>query len=167
MCYNTPVTQLQTNIFISDTGKYFGKKCFLSFLVPCRKSNCVTTMRDKYFFGAFLHWSALFYFGGMKMRENTTAKVLKGIGIAIMIICFIGALIVGGETTNELIPITFIVSGIISGTMFIGFGEIINLLQKNANKQDDILQYLKDQAVKEKNAPKTVIQDIEDNLPNM
>ena len=101
------------------------------------------------------------------MRENTTAKVLKGIGIAIMIICFIGALIVGGETTNELIPITFIVSGIFSGTMFIGFGEIINLLQKNANKQDDILQYLKDQAVKEKNAPKTVIQDIEDNLPNM
>ena len=101
------------------------------------------------------------------MKENTTAKVLKGIGIAIMALCFIGALIVESETTNELIPITFIVSGIISGTMFIGFGEIINLLQKNVNKQDDILQYLKANSSKENNAPKTVLQDIEDNLPNM
>lgn len=101
------------------------------------------------------------------MKENTTAKVLKGIGIAIMALCFIGALIVGSETTNELIPIAFIVSGIISGTMFIGFGEIINLLQKNTNKQDDILQYLKANSSKENNAPKTVLRDIEDDLLNM
>lgn len=101
------------------------------------------------------------------MKENTTAKVLKGIGIAIMALCFIGALIIGGETTNELIPITFVVTGVISGTMFIGFGEIINLLQKNVNKQDDILKYLKDKSAKEKSAPKTVLQDIEDNLPDM
>ena len=101
------------------------------------------------------------------MKENTTAKVFKGIGIAIMFLCIIGALIVGSETTNELIPITFIVSGVISGTMFIGFGEVINLLQKNVNRQDDILQYLKDSSAKERNAPKTVLQDIEDNLPNM
>ena len=101
------------------------------------------------------------------MTENTTAKILKGIGIAEMIICFIGGVIIGSETTNELIPITIILSGIISGTMFIGFGEIINLLQQNANKQDNILQYLKDKSVEEKNASKTVLQDIEDNLPNM
>ena len=101
------------------------------------------------------------------MKENTTAKVLKGIGIAIMALCFIGSLIIGGETTNELIPITFVVTGVISGTMFIGFGEIINLLQKNVNKQDDILKYLKDKSAKEKSAPKTVLQDIEDNLPDM
>lgn len=103
----------------------------------------------------------------IKMKENTTAKALKGIGIAIMALSFIGALIVGSETTNELIPITFIVSGVVSGTMFIGFGEIINLLQKNVNKQDDLLRYLKDNSSKENNAPKTVLQDIEDNLPNM
>ncbi|MGM9592100.1 MAG: hypothetical protein ACI3VK_05220 [Oscillospiraceae bacterium] len=101
------------------------------------------------------------------MKENTTAKVLKGIGIAIMALCFIGALIIGGETSNELIPITFVVTGIISGTMFIGFGEIISLLQKNVNKQDDILKYLKDKSAIEKSTPKTVLQDIEDNLPDM
>lgn len=101
------------------------------------------------------------------MRDNTTAKVIKGIGIAVMAICFIGAIIVGGETTNELIPILFIVSSIISGVTFIGFGEIINLLQKNVNKQDEILSYMRNKSNDEKAAPKTVLQDIEDNLPSM
>lgn len=101
------------------------------------------------------------------MRDNTTAKVIKGIGIAVMVICFIGAIMIGGETTNELIPILFIVSGIISGVTFIGFGEIINLLQKNVNKQDEILSYMRNKRNDEKAAPKTVLQDIEDNLPSM
>ena len=35
------------------------------------------------------------------MQENTTVKVLKLIGIAIMAICSIGAIIIGGETTNK------------------------------------------------------------------
>lgn len=101
------------------------------------------------------------------MTENTTSKVLKGIGIVIIILGFIASIIISGETTNEAIVIGFIVAGIISGTTFIGFGEIINLLQKNVNKQDDILNYLKDKASKDRNAPKTVLQDIEDNLPTM
>jgi len=101
------------------------------------------------------------------MKENIVAKLLKGIGIVEMIIGFIGALIIGGETITGIASITTIVTGIISGAMFIGFGEIINLLQQNANKQEDILQYLKDRSAEEKNAPKTVLQDIEDNLPNM
>lgn len=101
------------------------------------------------------------------MKDNTTASILKGIGIAIIVLCFIAAMVVGSETTNELIPIIFIVSGIISGAMFIGFGEIINLLQKSVNKQDYILQYLNDKSIKENHTPKTMLQDIEDNLPNM
>ena len=35
MCYNVRATQ--TTYFFSDTGKYFGKKCFLSFLMPYRR----------------------------------------------------------------------------------------------------------------------------------
>ncbi|MBQ8215978.1 MAG: hypothetical protein IJZ33_06920 [Clostridia bacterium] len=101
------------------------------------------------------------------MQKNTTATVLKGIGIAVMILCVIGAIIVGSETSNELIPIVFIVSGVISGVTFIGFGEIINLLQKNVDKQNEILGYMKNKTNDEKSAPKTVLQDIEDNLPNM
>lgn len=101
------------------------------------------------------------------MKKNTTATVLKGIGIAVMILCVIGAIIVGSETSNELIPIVFIASGVISGVTFIGFGEIINLLQKNVDKQNEILGYMKNKKNDEKSAPKTVLQDIEDNLPNM
>ena len=33
--YNVHATQ--TAYFFSDTGKYFGKKCFLSFLIPYRR----------------------------------------------------------------------------------------------------------------------------------
>ena len=101
------------------------------------------------------------------MRDNTAAKVIKGIGIAVMVICFVGAIIIGGETTNELIPILFIVSGIISGVTFIGFGEIITLLQKNVNKQDEILSYMRNKSNNEKATPKTVLQDIESNLPQI
>lgn len=101
------------------------------------------------------------------MQKNTTATVLKGIGIAVMILCVIGAIIVGSETSNELNLIVFIVSGVISGVTFIGFGEIINLLQKNVDKQNEILGYMKNKTNDEKSAPKTVLQDIEDNLPNM
>ena len=101
------------------------------------------------------------------MQKNTTATVLKGIGIAVMILCVIGAIIVGSETSNELIPIVFIISGVISGVTFIGFGEIINLLQKNVDKQNEILGYMKNKTNDEKSAPKTVLQDIEENLPNM
>ena len=99
------------------------------------------------------------------MKNNATASLLKGIGIAIMLICFVGAIIVSDETTNELIPIIFVVSGIISGIMFIGFGEIISLLQNSVNKQEEILNYMNNND--KKVAHKTVLQDIEDNLPNM
>jgi len=51
--------------------------------------------------------------------------------------------------------------------VFVGFGEIISLLQKNVDKQDAILSYIKSKGTDEKVAPKTVLQDIEDNLPSM
>ena len=42
------------------------------------------------------------------MKENTTAKVLKGIGIAIMALCFIGAWGVGiTEELNEALQTAF------------------------------------------------------------
>ncbi len=101
------------------------------------------------------------------MRKNTTATVIKGIGIAVMVICFIAALIVGGETSNEMIPTLFIVSGFISGVTFIGFGEIISLLQKNVNKQEEILNYLKNRSQNSRRSSKTYLQDIEENLPEI
>jgi len=51
--------------------------------------------------------------------------------------------------------------------VFVGFGEIISLLQKTVDKQDAILNYMKNKSNDEKTPPKTVLQDIEDNLPSM
>ena len=84
------------------------------------------------------------------MKENTTAKALKGIGIAVIVICVVGAFIIGAQTPNEIIPITIIISGVISGTTFIGLGEIINLLQKSANTQEAILECIQNKAPRQK-----------------
>lgn len=59
------------------------------------------------------------------------------------------------------------ITSFITCMMFIGFAEIINLLQKNADKQDALLAFLKEQPTTEKAAPKSVLQDIESNLPEM
>ena len=72
---------------------------------------------------------------------------------------------------DEILGIDFgiaiMVSSFISCILFQGFAEIIDLLQKNVAKQESILNYLKDKATKEYTAPKSLIEDIEANLPDM
>ena len=46
-------------------GKYFGKKCFLSFLIPSLRV-CVATFEGEHFFGAWLRLRT-FYFGAIAM----------------------------------------------------------------------------------------------------
>ena len=101
--------------------------------------------------------------------ENKIGKTLHVIGVATIIVGIIGSLILSINLDSDF-PITLLVGGIasfISGMVFVGFGEIISLLQKNIDKQDAILSYIKSKNTDEKVAPKTVLQDIEDNLPNM
>ena len=102
------------------------------------------------------------------MKENGIAKTIRTVGI-IEIVC--GA--IGGFITLTqgdyfiAIGIAAIATSAITCLMLFGFAEIIDLLHNNVDRQNQILDYLRDKAVKEKNAPKTVIQDIEDNLPDM
>ena len=101
--------------------------------------------------------------------ENNIGKTLHVIGIATIIVGIIGSLILSINLDTDF-PITLIVGGIasfISGMVFVGFGEIVSLLQKNVDKQDAILNYIKNKRNDEEVAPKTVLQDIEDNLPSM
>ena len=105
----------------------------------------------------------------MMTMENKIGKTLHVIGVATIIVGIIGSLILSINLDSDF-PITLLVGGIasfISGMVFVGFGEIISLLQKNIDKQDAILSYIKSKNTDEKVAPKTVLQDIEDNLPNM
>ena len=103
------------------------------------------------------------------MQENVIAKVLKGIGIGTIVIGVLAFIVIGSEAESIAIVIGGIVGSAISGMMFIGFSEIIDLLQQNVDKQSKIIEKLdeKPKVVKEiiKEEPKTVLQDIESNLP--
>lgn len=102
------------------------------------------------------------------MQENNIGKTLRIIGMLTIGLGILGSLILSANIDEEL-PIIFIigaVSSFISGMSFIGFGEIISLLQKNVDKQDKIIDIL-EQKTSDSSAPKSVLQDIESNLPEM
>ena len=104
------------------------------------------------------------------MKENKIGKTLLGIGIATIIIGGIASLIISINVDTDF-PITWIVGGLasfISGMCFVGFSEIISLLQINVNKQDEIIKAINNKALNSKdNSTKTVLQDIESNLPKL
>ena len=102
------------------------------------------------------------------MSENGVAKTLRIIGI-VEVVCgiILGFIILADGGDFGWVGIAVMVTSFITCMMFVGFAEIINLLQKNADKQDAVLAFLKEQPTKEKTAPKSVLQDIESNLPEM
>lgn len=102
--------------------------------------------------------------------ENKIGKTLHVIGITTIIVGIIGSLILSTNLDSDF-PLILIIGSIvsfISGMVFIGFGEIIALLQKNIDKQELIVKALKNQSTSDsKNSHKTVLQDIESNLPQL
>lgn len=102
------------------------------------------------------------------MTENSIAKTLRIIGI-VEVICgiILGFIILVAGENFGWVGIAVMITSFITCMVFLGFAEIINLLQKNADKQDALLAFLKEQPTTEKTAPKSVLQDIESNLPEM
>ena len=99
--------------------------------------------------------------------ENKVGKTLNIIGILTIVLGVLGSLFLSIQLDSDA-PIIFLVGGIasfVAGMVFIGFSEIISLLQKNVDKQEKILEYVKNN--NSENTPKTIIQDIEDNLPKL
>lgn len=102
------------------------------------------------------------------MKENIIAKTLQIIGWVEMLAALIVSIFVDTEKLFGVdIGTAIWVGAFITCMIFQGFAEIIDLLYKNGKKQDAIIELLKDRSPKESNAPKTVIQDIESNLPKM
>lgn len=102
------------------------------------------------------------------MKENGIAKTLQIIGWVEIVAAFILNLFVDTEEMFGVdLGIAITVSAFITCMIFQGFAEIIDLLYKNGKKQDAIIELLKDRSSAENNAPKTVLQDIESNLPKM
>lgn len=102
------------------------------------------------------------------MKENGVAKTLQIIGVVELICGVIAGFIMladGGDF--RWVGIAVMICSFITCMMFVGFAEIIDLLQKNINRQDDLLTLIKDRSTKENSAPKSMLQDIEANLPKM
>lgn len=100
------------------------------------------------------------------MKQNGIAKTLQIIGW-VEFACAIMLWILGiFEDISEMldfdIGISIVVSSFITCMVFQGFAEVIELLHKNAKTQEAILDHLQD-----KPAPKTVLEDIESNLPQI
>lgn len=102
------------------------------------------------------------------MKQNGIAKTLRIIGI-VEAVCgvILGLVVLTTGDDFSWVGIAIAITSFITCMLFVGFAEIISLLQKNVNKQDEVLDYLKDKSKDEKSSPKTMLQDIEDNLPSM
>ncbi len=102
------------------------------------------------------------------MTENSIAKTLRIIGI-VEVICgiILGFIILVAGEDFGWVGIAVMITSFITCMIFLGVAEIINLLQKSADKQDALLAFLKEQPTTEKTALKSVLQDIESNLPEM
>jgi len=80
---------------------------------------------------------------------NTRANIIDVVGRIIIVVGILGSLILGsafrnisdfGSTYNLGLAIGGIVSSIISGIVFFGFAEIIELLQKNVVNTQKLLE---------------------------
>lgn len=95
------------------------------------------------------------------MVENSYAKAIKIIGFIIIICGIIASFILGNVFENEItypssmysydsyteynwtLAIIGAISSFVVGLLFVGFGEIIDLLQVNYDRQYDILKEIK------------------------
>ncbi len=102
-------------------------------------------------------------FNNIGNKLKTFAQVNAWMGIVASLL--IGFIAIYDDPLLGLLIIIFGCFGSwISSFGIYGFGEIINLLQQNINNQEEILNNLK---VMDKKGNTTILQDIEDNLPDM
>ena len=97
------------------------------------------------------------------MKENKIGKVLFIIGVLTIIIGALGSFIIALMSIEFFffVLIGGIASSFISGICFIGFSEIINLLQMNLYKQDIIVGSIKNQTLDNKvNSLKASLKDL-------
>ncbi len=67
---------------------------------------------------------------------NSTGRILQAIGvidITVGIVIFVAAVYSGGFQTGLTVGLVYMLGCILSGIVFYGFGEVINLLQKVAD----------------------------------
>ena len=82
---------------------------------------------------------------GGRIKANKIGEKFGSVGSLLLGIGVIVSLVLGIVTENLMIMVGGPVLSIVSGFCFIGFGEIINLLQKNLDAQIIIIKTLNGQ----------------------
>lgn len=88
------------------------------------------------------------------MTDNIYAKSIRITGFAVIVLGVIGSFILGSvfevdipyssyDEYNWTLVLIGIISSFIVGLLFVGLGELIDLLQANYDKQYDILKEIK------------------------
>lgn len=100
------------------------------------------------------------------MESNSIGQALKYLGILEAICGAIWAIFELSEG-NGLIAVIIFLSSAITCLMFLGFSEIINLLQKNVGYQEMIFNQLQTNHLELPSKAKNIVEDIEANLPEI
>ncbi len=82
------------------------------------------------------------------MKENNVAKILSTIGKAVIIaggclafvVAVVSAFTSASGFTTAISFVAILLSSVISGALFLGFAEIINLLQLNVFKIEKLIK---------------------------
>lgn len=101
------------------------------------------------------------------MSKNTIARIFKIVGICEIVCGIFSGLSFINDTGFTEIGLTIIVGSLMTALIVIGFGEVIKLLQENVNHQKNLMEYLVNKSAEETIKSVSVLQDIEDNLPDM
>lgn len=103
------------------------------------------------------------------MSKNFISKIISWIGIADLFLGIMGSLWLGDffgyYDYNWPLAITGILLTFVSGMGLFALAEILTLLQMNSDNQEQIIKLLSDRNSSEKMPQKSLLQDIEDNLP--
>ena len=93
-----------------------------------------------------------------KMEKNQVARELRTAKYVLNTLALLSAFIVLFVADDfEWFALVIVISNYIINLFFSGFSEVISLLQKNVDNQNDILNYLKDQAKDEESASETIL----------
>lgn len=102
------------------------------------------------------------------MKDNKIAKTLRIIGY-VEAICgiIIGLIIASNGDELIVLGIALAITSFVTCMLLLGFSEIILLLEDNVNAQEKMIGLLINNTIEKNNTPKTELQDIEDNLPEL
>lgn len=78
------------------------------------------------------------------MSDNLISKILKGIGIGTIVVGVLASLIAVNSADSMVLIFIGIIGSVISGMIYIGFSEIISLLQQSVDNQSTIIKALKE-----------------------